>query len=106
MSDDTRVNCWEFRDCRRAASSEVATACPAHTALHLDGVNEGERGGRICWAVAGTFCGGVVQVTFAEKQTSCMACDFFKTVRAEQAGNFSILAPGQDYRLRRTVAAE
>ena len=31
--------------------------------------------GRICWAVAGTFCEGKVQGTFAQKYADCRKCD-------------------------------
>jgi hypothetical protein len=34
--------------------------------------------GRPCWAVAGTFCDGEVQGTFAKKLINCMDCDFMK----------------------------
>ena len=47
----------------------------------------GINGGRVCWAVSGTFCGGVVQGTFAAKLTNCIACEFYATVtRDEGAG--------------------
>jgi hypothetical protein len=47
-------------------------------------MNDGINGGRICWAVAGTLCGGKVQGTFAEKLSACMECQFYQLVRQEE----------------------
>ena len=80
-------NCWEYRYCgRQPGGHKVAElgVCPASTDTSFDGINSGIAGGRICWAVAGTFCGGTVQGTFAEKRESCMDCDFFRQVREEE----------------------
>jgi hypothetical protein len=41
--------------------------------------------------VTGTFCGGKVQGAFAQKQVSCMGCDFFKKVKEEGAGQFKLM---------------
>jgi serine/threonine protein kinase len=57
--------------------------CPAPTDISFDGINRGKNAGRICWAVAGTFCGGIAQGSFAEKRASCISCDFFKNVQVE-----------------------
>lgn len=66
------MNCWEFKKCGRekgGVKSNELGVCPAYT-----------RGaGQACWLVAGTFCGGKVQGTFAEKEHSCMQCDFYKS---------------------------
>ena len=35
--------------------------------------------GKSCARVAGTFCEGEVQGTFATKLPNCMACDFYKS---------------------------
>ena len=48
--------------------------CPASTDKTLNGKN----GGRCCWKVAGTFCGGEVQGFFASKVMDCIECDFLK----------------------------
>ena len=58
--------------------------CPAAGDDSYDGINCGKNAGRFCWAVAGTFCGGTVQGTFADKRESCLSCAFFNTVRAEE----------------------
>lgn len=83
-------NCWEFKKCgREPEGSRVAELgiCPASTDRRADGLNEGRNGGRICWALTGTLCGGTVQGTFAQKLTNCMQCDFYKVVQADQGHN-------------------
>ena len=58
------VPCWEFMKCRRDVNNELN--CPAYPNF-----------GRACWAVAGTFCEGKVQGTFAQKYQNCKKCEFF-----------------------------
>jgi hypothetical protein len=36
--------------------------------------------GRICWAVAGTFCGKRVSGAIAQKLGDCKKCEFYKKV--------------------------
>ena len=80
------MNCWEFKKCGRETNgSKVAElgVCPAATDVKSNGVNEGVNAGRNCWQIAGTLCGGSVQGTFAEKESTCLSCDFFKKVTKE-----------------------
>jgi len=56
-------------------------------------MNGGTEGGRICWAVAGTLCGGKVRGSFATKRAACMACEVFKTVQREEGAAFRLLVP-------------
>ena len=82
-----RLNCWEYMKCGREPGGTKVDEfgiCPAAADLSFDGINSGICGGRICWAVAGTFCDGKVQGTFAEKRESCMSCSFYKTVQEEE----------------------
>ncbi len=81
-----RLNCWEYMKCGREPEGEKIDelgACPAATDVSFDGINRGKNGGRICWAVAGTFCQGEIQGTFAVKRESCVKCEFFKLVQEE-----------------------
>ena len=64
--------------------ADKAGICPAAADASFDGINSGVCAGRICWAVAGTFCDGKIQGTFAEKRKSCTACEFYKKVQAEE----------------------
>lgn len=95
-------NCWDIKSCGRepfGKSVHELGVCPAATDASSEGINGGTNAGRICWAVAGTFCGGKVQGTFAQKEVICMACDFFKRVKDEEGlANFSFLKPGQLYK--------
>jgi tRNA A-37 threonylcarbamoyl transferase component Bud32 len=80
-------NCWEIMKCgreQRGRRADDLGICPAASDESFDGINLGSFGGRICWAVAGTFCSGKVQGTFAEKRKSCMDCNFFKQVQTEE----------------------
>ncbi|MEW6110405.1 MAG: two-CW domain-containing protein, partial [Nitrospirota bacterium] len=94
-----RFNCWEFFRCGReiggAKVSELGV-CPAATDNSADGLNYGKKGGRICWAIAGTLCDGEVQGTFAEKHLFCSNCEFYKKVKAEEGFlQYRILKPEQ-----------
>ena len=97
-----KQNCWELKKCGREPGGAKAAEmgiCPAATDASSTGLNGGKNGGRICWAVTGTFCGGKVQGTFAQKRLSCMTCEFFSKVQAEEesSGKFLMLKPGQVY---------
>lgn len=90
----SKKNCWEIKKCGRetgGAKSEELGVCPAATDTASDGVNDGKNGGRICWSVAGTLCGGKIQGDFASKQVSCMACEVFKGIRDEEGRNFTLV---------------
>jgi tRNA A-37 threonylcarbamoyl transferase component Bud32 len=83
----SRLNCWEVMMCGREVggkSSAEYGVCPAAADESFDGINSGKCGGRICWAVAGTFCGGCVQGSFADKRCSCLNCDFYQMVQEEE----------------------
>ncbi len=76
-----KINCWEFMNCGRGESkNKNCKTCPATQTSSLDGLNEGEKSGRACWLVAGTFCNDGISGTYAEKIDSCRYCDFYKEV--------------------------
>jgi len=84
------VNCWETKKCgREVGGAKVVElgVCPAASENKLNNVNNGKNGGRACWALAGTLCGGTVQGSFASKLTNCMTCDFYKQVMVEEGKN-------------------
>jgi signal transduction histidine kinase len=66
-----RTPCWEFMKCGR--DRDASTKCPANP--HF---------GRICWVVAGTFCEGKVQGTFAQKCEDCRKCEFYQKVQRKE----------------------
>ncbi|MGO9262852.1 MAG: two-CW domain-containing protein [Bryobacteraceae bacterium] len=91
----TRANCWEVKKCgRQPGGGRVVElgACPAAQA-HTSGLNGGIHAGRICWAIAGTLCGGKIQGTFAQKVANCMACEFYRAVRQEEGSTFMLMPP-------------
>jgi hypothetical protein len=80
-------NCWEFKKCGREPGGKHAKehgVCPAAAEDRLESVHGGKKAGRACWVVAGTFCGGEVQGTFAKKLHDCQKCDFYEQVRMEE----------------------
>ena len=90
-----RLNCWEVMGCGRQSGGEKVKelgVCPATLPGKYDGVNEGKHGGRFCWVMVGTLCGGEVQGTYAKKVKDCLNCKFFKQVDEEE-GRFLILTP-------------
>lgn len=62
--------------------------CPAASLTEVDGLNFGQNGGRACWAIAGTFCQGQVQGTFALKMDTCLKCVFYQRVKQEEGPQF------------------
>jgi len=53
-----KQNCWDVKICgRERGGAKVAEfgVCPATTDSSANGLNGGRNGGRICWAVTGTF---------------------------------------------------
>jgi hypothetical protein len=88
-----KLNCWEVKKCGREPggekSSELAI-CPAANEKKLHGTHGGSNAGRACWAVAGTFCDGTVQGTFAKKYEDCEKCDFFHQVLDEEDKEFTL----------------
>ena len=65
------LNCWEVMTCGREKGGKNSAkdgVCPAAADQSFDGINSGKCGGRFCWAVAGTFCDGCVQGSFADKR--------------------------------------
>ncbi len=97
-----KQNCWEIKKCGRESGGcniDEFGICPASDNCRGDGINDGKNSGRVCWAVAGTFCNGKIQGEFAEKQSGCMECEFFKQVLEEEKENFHFMLPGQSYRI-------
>ena len=88
-------NCWEFKKCGRESGGGNATAlgrCPAATETRLHGVHGGKNGGRSCWLIRSTVCGGQEQGSFGEKFKNCQNCDFYKNLRKEEGVDY-ILSP-------------
>ena len=81
------MNCWEYKKCGREVNGKNVASlgvCPASTEKRTNGVHNGKNGGRCCWALASTLCGGEMQGSFAQKVINCLNCDFFLLVKKEQ----------------------
>lgn len=63
--------------------------CPATTEKSMDGIHRGDNAGRACWVIAGTYCGGKLQGTYAKKIGNCAHCDFFKLILEEEKTNIA-----------------
>lgn len=86
-----KKNCWEVKQCgREPGGNNIDTlgVCPAAQDVSSDGMNGGKNGGRICWAISGTFCKGEVQGIFAMKIESCLHCEVFKAISEEEGASF------------------
>jgi hypothetical protein len=86
-----KLNCWEIKQCGREPGGLKAAelgVCPAATEDRATGFNCGNYAGRVCWAIAGTLCGGKVQGTFALKIGNCLECEVYKRVELEEGVNF------------------
>jgi hypothetical protein len=87
----SKQNCWEFKNCgRQPGGNKVADlgVCPAAVEIKTNNLKSGNNGGRVCWVVSGTFCGGKVQGTFASKLANCMNCEFYKVVMKEEGKGY------------------
>ncbi len=91
-----KPNCWECLSCGRepggSREAELGT-CPAATDASNEGVNRGRMSGRICWAVAGTLCGGEIQGSSARKRMTCLGCEFLQQVEEEEGESFHLILP-------------
>ncbi|HEX8949509.1 MAG TPA: hypothetical protein VF790_11135 [Dissulfurispiraceae bacterium] len=82
-----RMNCWEFMKCGReigGARAEDLGVCAAAVCPHADGINRGVNGGRICWAIVGTYSCYVGKSSLTGKKVLCYDCEFHKKVLAEE----------------------
>lgn len=69
--ESLKVKCWEYMRCGR--DKDATVKCPAYPDF-----------GRICWVVAGTFCEGKAQGTFAQKYENCEKCEFYRKVKNKE----------------------
>jgi len=86
-----KKNCWEVMQCGREPGGKKAKehgVCPAATEELLEGVHGGRKAGRACWVVAGTFCEGEVQGTFAHKYRDCTNCPFYRQIKQEEGSGY------------------
>ncbi len=86
-----KKNCWEVMQCGREPGGKKTRelgVCPAATDERLDSVHGGKNSGRACWVIAGTFCEGIVQGSFAQKYRDCTMCEFYRQVKKEEGSEY------------------
>ena len=91
----SKMNCWEIAQCGRepgGANEKELGVCPASSNKRADSIHGGKNGGRCCWVIAGTFCRGEVQGTYAQKGSKCTECPFYKQVRIEEGPYFEFVS--------------
>ncbi len=99
-------NCWEVKQCGcepGGVNVRDGRPCPAAVDTRFNAINDGKNGGRICWAVPGTFCYDGKKRSFAEKLTFCVMCDFYRRVKLEEQHGFQ-LDPGVKPKLKQKVS--
>jgi len=107
-----KLNCWEFKKCgRQPGGPKVADlgVCPAAVFTGFDGVHGGKNGGRGCWAIVGSLCGGKIQGTYAQKLLNCWRCEFMNKVKQEEESTelgFSHTRLGMERALEKQQARE
>jgi len=105
-----KLNCWEFNNCGREPGGPKAREfghCPVVSYSALHGIHGGKNGGRACWVVKGSLCGGSVQGDEDQKRSSCWACDFLNLVKREEdasAMGFSHTRLAMDCVFKKTAA--
>jgi signal transduction histidine kinase len=70
-----KIKCWEFMKCGIEKTEGAANMrCPAYPNY-----------GRICWSIAGTFCGKKVSGAIAQKLGNCKKCKFYRQVAVHKS---------------------
>jgi hypothetical protein len=84
-----KLNCWDVMRCgnRPDNGKRPRKRCPACNESLLNGIHGGMNGGRACWAINGTLCGGTRQKRFDKKQNMCRSCTFFQNVQREESAD-------------------
>jgi hypothetical protein len=84
---ERKLNCWEFEQCGRGPGNGgrgAAGRCAAAFETRTDGVNSGRKGGRACWAVAGTQCSVRPKTASTATEDACLGCLFYLLVMEEE----------------------
>ena len=86
-------NCWDYKKCDLGPESDKINntgICSVTWTTYLDGTHSGILDGRACWVTPGIYCGGETQDSFAQKNSTCMNCEFYQKVREEEGSKFMI----------------
>ncbi len=70
QEEAVKTMCWEFQKCGVEKTEGAAVMkCAAYPNY-----------GRMCWVVAGTFCGKKVSGAIAQKLGDCKKCEFYQRI--------------------------
>lgn len=83
-----KKNCWEVKACERCITILGGEACPVCREAKLHGTHGGVNGGRACWTVPHTKCGGISQGSVSNKSSTCIKCNFYNMVKEEEKASF------------------
>ena len=83
------VNCLEVKSCGFDRAGPGRQACPAATYERADGFLGGRNGGRACFFIPGTFCGGEGPCSTKDKAVRCMNCKFFHDLKSNYDATFN-----------------
>ncbi len=85
-SRSRKLNCWEYMKCGRELDGKKVTelgVCPVAIDPYADGINEGINGGRICWAIVGSYSLYHEKGPCWQNPHYCFECEFHKKVLME-----------------------
>ena len=93
-----KLNCWEYKRCSHGQGERPAQRnfCPAMSIPVLNGVHGGSQGGRSCWVVKDTLCGGRKSGVWSAKINECRSCGFYGMVMQEEGIDFMLLSALHD----------
>jgi hypothetical protein len=89
-----KLNCWEIKNCGRepgGKNAQTLGVCPAAMAGEGNGTNGGKNRGRICWAIAGTFCDNIELNSLSRETKSCMDCPIHRQIKEEEGENLQLM---------------
>lgn len=89
-----KINCWEYFKCGREAGGENIQKlgeCIVSKTIRANGINKGDRGGRICWCIRGSLCGEMEGEH--SQYDNCLKCEFLHQVRTEEKQKFVLVKP-------------
>ena len=84
-------NCWEVMGCEKHPGGirvDERGPCPASRIFIASGINNGDFGGRACWAIKNTYCTEHHDVDASSHLEQCMNCKFYHQVAEEEGENF------------------
>lgn len=83
------ANCWEVKGCGFDRVGPGQPVCPAVTCEIADGFLGGKNGGRACFFIPDTLCGGEGLCSTEDKEGRCAQCRFFRDLKDNYGATFN-----------------